>query len=308
MGLLPALLLFIACGSDDTAQDSATPDPADVTLAGACPLAVDYGGFEINADGVQGVVADGVVPIAVLEEIVSEGDCRLMRRNNPFCDPDCDPGFTCDFDGSCVPYPVNQDLGSLTVDGLVSPVELEPVFPGNTYYDTSLASPPFDAGALITLRMPDGVYGPATMHGVGVDPLVPTDEEWSVEAGVDLRVRWDPPTTEPSRGEIAFSLNIDQHGTTPGTLWCSFDDDGEGVVPAGILQTLVDTGVTGFPSGALARQTQDQAEAAAGCMDLTVSSSQTVAVDVVGFTPCISDADCPDGYECNEELQICEEI
>ncbi len=312
MGHLLLLLLTAACTVDDTAQDSdapdTTPDPATVELGGACPLETDFGGFEVGGDGVQGVVADGVVPIAILEEIAAEGDCQLMRRNNPYCDPACDPGFTCDFDGECVTYPVNQDLGIVSISGLLSPVELEPVFPGNTYFDTSLESPPFEAGALVALDMPGGVYGPAVLYGVGVEPLQALDDEWSVESGVDLLVRWEPPAGEISRGTIAMSLNIDQHGTTPGTLWCSFEDDGEGTVPAGILATLVETGVTGFPSGALSRQTQDQAAAGEGCMDLTVSSSLSVAVDVIGYTPCISDADCPDGYECNEEMQICEEI
>jgi len=313
MGHLLILSLMLACGQDDTAQDSThpdsdTPDASEVTLAGACALDVDYGGFTVSDDGVQGVVADGVVPISVLEAIATDGDCQLMRRNNPYCHPACDPGFTCDFDGECLPYPVNQDLGIVSIDGLASPVTLEPVFPGNTYYDTSLPAPPFEAGALVTLRMPEGVYGPATLYGVGVETIAPLDDEWVVEAGVDMQVRWEPPTGDVHRGEIALRVNIDQHGTTPGTLWCSFEDDGEGTVPAGILATLVQTGVTGFPSGSLARLTQDHTAAAAGCMDFAVSSSATVRVDVIGYTSCVSDADCPDGQECNEELQICEDV
>jgi hypothetical protein len=310
MGHLLCALLLTACDVADPPHDSAAPDPAEVPLAGACSMALDFGGFTVGGEegrsGVDGVVADGVVPISVLEQIAAEGDCVLLRRNNPYCDPACEPGETCDFDGTCLPYPVNQDLGTVTIHGLLSPVELEPVFPGNTYYDTSLPSPPFDAGALITLDMPGGVYGPATLHGVGVEPIVPLDEAWSVEAGVDLAVRWQPPEGAVSRGEIALSLNIDQHGSTPGTLRCSFEDDGEATVPAAILQALVDTGVTGFPSGSLERHTQDHSAAAAGCMDLTVSSSVSVDVDVIGYTPCVSDADCPDGQDCNEELQICE--
>mgnify|MGYP006971716379 CR=1 FL=1 len=305
-------LLFTACGQDEPPQDSAAPDPAEAPLAGECPMAQDLGGFLVSSEegrsGVDGAVADGVVPISVLEQIASEGDCRLMRRNNPYCDPACEPGFTCDFEGACLPYPSNQDLGAVTITGLAAPVELEPVFPGNTYYDTSLPSPPFDAGDLITLRMPGGAYGPATLYGVGVEAIVPLDEEWSVEDGVDLLVRWQAPSGAVNRGEIALSLNIDQHGATPGTLLCSFEDDGQATVPAGILQALIATGVTGYPSGALERRTQDRVDVTAGCMDFTVASPATVRVDVVGYTPCVSDADCPDGQECNLELQICEEI
>ena len=303
-------LLLSACDNDDTSQDSAAPDPGEVVLAGACPMATDLGGFLVYAEdeqsGVQGSVADGVVPTAVLEEIASEGDCQLMRRNNPFCKPACEPGDTCDFDGNCVPYPSNQDLGTVTITGLISPVEMEPVFPGNTYYDTSLPSPPFEEGAPITLEMPGGVYGPATLYGFGIETIVPLDEEWSVEAGVDMVVHWEAPAGEVSRSEIGLSLNIDQHGITPGTLLCTFEDDGEATVPAAILQTLVETGVTGYPSAALERRTQDYADLATGCMDLTVSSFSTVSVDVIGYTSCVSDIDCPKGQECNVKLQICE--
>ncbi len=312
MSPLLFILLVSSCNHGEPPEDSAAPEPASVPLAGACPMAEDLGGFLVVSgaedSGVQGAVADGVVPISVLEEIASEGGCALMRRNNPFCDPACDPGETCDFKGDCLPYPSNQDLGTVTITGLASPVELEPVFPGNTYYDTSLPSPPFEAGDLVTLRMPGGVYGPARLHGVGVEAIVPLDEEWSVEAGADMIVHWQAPTAAVSRGEIALSLNIDQHGTSPGTLLCSFEDDGEATVPAAVLQTLVDTGVTGFPSGALQRRTQDHADLTVGCMDLTLSSSSNVDVDVIGYTSCISDADCPEGQECNEELQICEDI
>ena len=313
MGQLLGGSLLFGCEPDNPSQDSddsAAPDPAEVELAGACSLATDLGGFSVLVEddqaGIDGAVADGVVPISVLEEIAAEGDCRLMRRNNPFCDPACEPGETCDFDGTCLPYPVNQDLGTVTITGLASPVAMEPVFPGNTYYNTELPAPPFDGGDLITLDMPGGVYGPATLYGVGVEPVVSLDEEWAVEAGVDMLVHWQAPAGAVSRGEVSLSVNIDQHGTTPGTLWCVFEDDGEATVPAGILQTLVATGVTGYPSGAVQRRTQDSAELELGCMDFTVSSTVTVDVDVIGYTSCISDADCPEGQECNEELQICE--
>jgi hypothetical protein len=312
--LLAAALVLLGCakspGHDpsDTATAAAPLTAATVPLAGGC-AADDHGGFVVlsaGADsGVSGSVADGVVPAHVLEEVAAEGDCRMMRRNNPFCDPACEPGQTCDFDGVCVPFPTNQDLGTVQLDGLVAPVEMEPVFPGYTYFDTSLSEPPFVGGSLIMLQMPGGTHGPLTLHGVGVEPLV-TEEAWSVEAGVDLVVRWDAPSGTVSRGEVALHLHIDQHGNSPASLVCVFDDDGEGTVPAGLLQTLVDTGVTGFPSGVLERRTRDHAELSPGCMDFAVSSSVSIAVDIVGHTPCINKEDCPDGMTCDEILQVCE--
>lgn len=298
---------LVACTGSDAPDPT---DPATVPLAGACDLAVDHGGFLVQAaegqGGVEGKVADGVVPISVLEEIGQSGDCRLLRRNNPYCEPACDRGQTCDFNGECLPYPANQDLGTVTLAGLVQEVSMEPVFPGNTYFDTSLPNPPFEAGSLITLDMPGGAYGPATLHGVGVEVLGDTDELWTIVEGQDLTVAWAAPTAEVHRSTVGLSISIDQHGATPGVLRCEFEDDGEGTVPAALIDQLISSGVTGFPSGSLERHTRDKVDVGDVCMDFTVSNPLTVEVDVDGFTPCLSQADCPDGLTCNLELQICE--
>lgn len=306
---------------DDTAVDTDTGtdtdtdtgdglDPATVPLEGVCELADDFGGFTVamseDETTVDGTVADGVVPTAVLEELAADGDCRVLRRNNPFCDPGCDPGYTCDFDGECVPYPANQDLGTVSIVGMVQPVEMEPVFPGNTYYDTSLPHPGFIAGELLTLLMPGGVYGPAELHGVGIEPLVLPAGTWTLDEGQDFTLTWDPPVGPVVRSEVYVVIAIDQHGVSPSTLQCVFADDGEGIVSASIVSALIDVGVTGFPSGTMTRRTADHAAAGEGCFDFVVSSSQDADVEVVGHTPCISDEDCPEGQDCNEELQTCQ--
>ncbi len=317
------LLLLIGCGdkekdsatdttpdTEDSGPTSSDEDPATVDLDGLCDLSEDFGGFVVEAYDeysiVSGAIADGVVPITVLEVIGTDGDCQVKRRNNPFCDPACESGQTCDFDGSCIDYPVNQDLGTVTVLGLEVDVEMEAVVPGNTYFNTSLPHPAFTGGDLIELQMPGGTYGPITLFGVGVDELTANDEEWRVESGHDLIVSWDAPTGEIVRSEVTLRINIDQHGTSPSSVYCTFEDDGEGTVPSSIIQQLVEVGVSGFPSGQLGRRTADRADAGDGCADFEVSSRREVSVDVIGYTPCISSNDCPDGQTCNLELQICE--
>ncbi|HJN78255.1 MAG TPA: hypothetical protein QGF58_30360 [Myxococcota bacterium] len=307
------LLLLISCTkpSDSGTHDSYTYVPPDeVELDGECEMAVDFGGFTIRAASgstdVDGSVADGVVPISVLEETVTDGDCRLLKRNNPYCDPGCDAGETCDFDGTCLPYPPSQDLGTVSIYGLAQAVEMEPVFPGNTYFDTSLPHPAWSPGDVLVLEMPGGVYGPAELHGVGVDELTGINEPWAVEGGEDFTVTWDAPTTDEVHSQIEFFLNIDLHGISPSVMRCSFEDTGSATVSGAVIEALVDTGVTGFPSASLERRTVDKADAGEGCMDFQVSSKQSVDIDVVGFTPCVTNAECPEGQECNEEFQICE--
>ncbi len=305
------LALLLACHGASTGDDSGpadtTADPATVPLTGACPMESDDGGFAVVADGktgsITGSVADGVVPASVLETLGSDGGCAVLRRDNPFCDPACSAGTTCDFDGACVPYPSNQDLGKVTVTGLVEPVSMDPVFPGNTYFDTELPSEPFTGGALVTLSAPDASL---VLHGVGVDALTPLDASWSIDETKDLVVRWAMPTSAVVRSEIGLEVSIDVHGVTPSVLRCTFDDTGEGTVPAKVLASLVGAGVTGFPNGTLTRRTYDHTAFGKGCADLEIASPRSVPVDVLGYTPCVTTAECPKGQTCNKELEVCE--
>ncbi len=316
--MLISLLLTLACTKDadtdsppeDTSTESA-PDPETVPLAGACPLPEAWGGFSVQAsedpnnNGIDGKVADSIWPWSELEEIAADGDCKLLRRNLPFCTPGCDVGTTCNFEGECVPEPSNQDLGTVAVRGLVQAVSMDPAI-GNTYYDTSLPYPMYTAGDLITLSMPGGTYGPQTLYGVAVEQLSLSETEWFITKGEPLEITWDAPTAEVSRSVVDLRINMDVHGASPASLYCTFPDTGSATVSGALTKTLVEAGVTGFPSGALERHTTDSVDLDPGCMAFRVSSPVLMDVDVDGFTPCFTDEECPEGLTCNVELQICE--
>ncbi len=300
--------LVIGCGGDKLVRDSG-PDPDVVPLDGPCAMEEDLGGFSVESyeDGanIEGRVDDGVVPSSVLELSGSDTYCQIYRQLIPSCDPACEAGQTCTFDGDCIDYPTSQDLGVVTITGLVQDLTLEPLTPGYTYYDTSLSPPIFQSGALITLDMPGGVYGPQTLYGVGPEPLEGLADQWVLEDGVEARITWTPPAA-PARTEVQITIRMNQHGTTPTTLRCVFPDTGSGSVSGGLLHELIGLGVTGFPSGSARRRTADHVAIEGGCMDFEVASSRAVSVDVVGYTPCLTSGDCPGGQVCNEVLQICE--
>ncbi len=313
MSVLLSLSVLAACtdAGDDSGTspiDTATAD--QVSLDGVCPLAERHGGFVLESyEGysiIDGSVAEGVIPITILTESTTLGDCTLWVKPNPFCDPPCENGDVCDLDDTCIAYPESQDLGTVTMTGLDVEVAMEPVSPGYSYFHTSLPHPAWQTDALVTLFTQGGAYDPVKLHGFGVADLVPTDDQWLIVEGVDLAVTWEP-GAEGSRGEVAFSLNIDQHGVTPTTLKCAFEDDGEGSVPASLVDALIGAGVTGFPNGTLSRRTADRTEIGSGCMDFVASSPRGVDVRVDGFVPCTSSRDCPEGQECNLEIQICED-
>ncbi len=298
-----------SAGDDDATGDDDTHDPATVPLAGPCDLEDRRGGFVIEAyedySIVDGTVEDGTVPISVLEEVAAAGDCLLMKRNNPFCDPPCAGDETCDFDGSCIPYPEPLDLGTVTVSGLSAPVSMDPVMPGYSYFDTSLPHPAFEPMALITLKSGAAALEPFTLHGVGVHQLAFGGGGWIVDEGQPLAVSWTPPAGE-SRATVDLRLNIDQHGISPVTVWCAFDDTGQGEIPVAVIDALFAAGVSGFPNGNLRRRTADSTSVDGGCVDLTVSSPRAVDVDVAGYIPCDGPEDCPDELECNEITGLCE--
>ncbi len=309
--MIPVLALLACTGtvndSGGPPVDTATAD--QVSLDGMCSLAERHGGFVLQSyesySIIDGSVADGVIPITVLYEGTTVDVCTLWEKPNPFCDPPCDNGDVCDLDDTCIAYPESQDLGTVSMTGLDVEVAMDPVSPGYSYFHTSLPHPAFQPESLITLFTGSGAYEPVKLHGFGVADLVPIDELWLVEEGVDLAVSWEP-GAEGSRSEVEFSLNIDQHGVTPNTVVCVFEDDGAGTVPAAVIDELIGAGVTGFPNGTLSRRTADKVAVGSGCMDFEISSPRGVDVRVDGYVPCFSDRDCPKGQTCNLDIQICE--
>jgi len=299
-------------GSSITTVPTITGSTATVDLGGECPLADRYGGFEIAIfelfSTVSGSVADGVVPITVHEQVGADATCRLMRRNLTFCDPACQPDETCDFDGNCIPFPLNQDIGTVTIGGLEQDLILNPIQPGNTYFETSLPHPVFLPDQLVELQTHNStVFDDVTLHGIGVEELTSDDENLVLSDESDLLLTWNPPVNGSARSNIHVRVNIDQHGSTPTQLFCEFPDTGSGAVPASLIAQLMSFGVTGFPNATVTRRTVDSTTVGAGCVEMIVKSQFEPSVAVEGFIPCNTDQDCPDGLACTPPpVGLCE--
>ncbi len=318
------VLLLLACIDADARGDSAVaPDTSDtgeeavvtddppesVVLEGLCPLDTRHGAFYVEAydsySAVYGEVSDGVVPNTVLTEVAVDGACRLMRTENPYCDPPCSAGETCDLDSTCIAYPSTQDLGTVSVSGLVEAVAMEPVSPGFSYFDTSLPHPIYTDEQVIELTTSGATLDPFVLHGVGFDVLTLDTASWTVAEHTSVPLAWAG-AAKDTQTEVFVELNIDQHGTSPLTVWCVFEDTGSAEIPATVIDALLDAGVTGYPSGRVTRRTVDSTTAGDGCVDLTVASPVGASIDVAGYTPCTSDLDCPPNQSCNLALQVCE--
>jgi hypothetical protein len=298
-------LLLVGCGDTDPIEPDAT---TQVALRGACAIDDKVGGFAVEAypqySSVEGRVADGVTPSAIFDVVLTQGECQVLRRRNPFCDPPCTNGWACGADETCIPFPEQLDIGTVVVTGLDREIELEPRPPGNNYFETNLAHPVFEPDAVIGVTADSAEVGQLSLNGEGSEPLVLDTELWQIEPGESLQLGWNA-APAGSRTHVALNINIDLHGISPMSLSCELDDDGEAEVPAELIDELLDSGVSGFPTGSMSRRTADSAEGDLGCIELVVASRLSQTISVSGHTPCITNAQCPEGQTCDVPIQTC---
>ena len=268
---------LLACGGDGASG----PGEADggewtgASLAGPCPLDARLGGFRVESGGVAPVVAgavrEAVLPLEVLDESMADGPCRIFTRPQPFCDPACGDDEVCALDESCVPYPLEQPLGTVGVTGLAAPVTMT-ADGSNHYTAAGVAEPLFADGALVWLEAEGGrqIAG-FRLRGVGGPPLALGTDRWVLAAGEPLEIAWTP----SGRGDLTVhvSMSVDQHGLTPSLLECNAADTGTLVIPAAMIDALLALGESGTPSARVQRLTADSIDVDPGCVDLVVAAT-----------------------------------
>ncbi len=271
--------------ADGDADGDADTDSHTPSLDDPCPMEKKIGVFEIAHrelySAITGQVANGVIPLSVLQEAESEGSCQLMRRVNPFCDPPCTNGEICDHDDQCIPFPTNKSVGEVTIEGLKSRVAMEPNSV-NSYQDTTVSSPPFEPGSPIMLVANGAELESFILDGFGVAPIEMDDTKWVMKDGDAMEISWIP---AEGPGRILATFNVDQHGNSPVTMFCDFEDTGSGTIPAGLVSELIEYGLSGYANGHLYRRTVDSVEIEQGCVELVVFSHLQAELTVDGFTP-----------------------
>jgi hypothetical protein len=280
-----------------------------MTLRGPCGIEVQVGRFSAEAQTdfgvVQGAVFDGVVPTSIPRLVSEQGPCKVWERRNLTCTPACVGATTCGESGTCIPYPRQLSVGNVTITGLTRPTAMAPRTPGNNYFDPDADNPPFLVGSPIALTA-EGAEGRRgfQLSGRGSAPLG-SKPTWMIEPGKDLKIEWAKSATDDGT-RVAVDLTIDQHGLSPLSLACEFEDTGMATIPAKIVDQLFTSGVSGFPNGGIFRRTADHVDVEQGCVELLVGSPLAAAVSVAGHVPCKTAADCPSGKTCNLMLERCE--
>jgi hypothetical protein len=270
----------------DTADQEVTPEQWFQLIDGPCDASNRIGHFEVLT-GQQFLISgelwkfvwfDGSATdqIDALQEnpLISDfGPCRLYQmKEGAFCDPPCGPEEQCTHSAGCVPFPVPQDLGKVTVTGLTDPVEIDTPKGGlkkYSYYE--FEGDPFLPGSFIEMTAAGLDLPGFTLHGLGVDKPAFTHTEWLLESGVPIEIEWVP-SELPST--IFLWIMADLHGVTPVRLVCELEDTGAFTISGEIVAEIFKYPMldTAIPAVSLARHTVDSIENKKGCIEFEVAS------------------------------------
>jgi hypothetical protein len=253
---------------------------------------------------VDGSISDGIAPAGVYREISSAGSCQLLGPRDLFCATPCGSGTTCAGDDMCVPTPMKQSAGAITLTGLEEPLEVMANGITGIYSDTILDPYPlFEAGAAIELSAAGDVFAPFTLRGWGVPPLVTSLSTANVVSGSAVPLTWDTAGVNSEQSEIFISFSVNVHGATTGWIECTAPDTGSFDIPAALVSDLVDLGLSGFPRMTMTRRSADSTDLSTGdCVDFEVGSQVTIELTVDGLVSCNEDSECPEGQMCTPEL------
>lgn len=299
------------CNSSGDSSDEFDWSSPDATLGSyePCSPAGRVGSFVIElGDGftsVRGQVYDAVTPRDVPVEVAAEGDCRLFTAPTTLCNPGCDVSSqVCAPGNSCQPRPQPHDLGRVNVRGLLVPLRMEANAVTKAYANPASAGlphPGFEPGASVELSSTGGDYEPLSLLGWGVTALQGVPELVPVRAGTPLTLSWQPPP-DPGPARVHLNLNINHHGSSSNWLECDVPDVGGALIPAALVDALLERGQSGYPTLTVTRRSVSSVAIEPGCVELQVASSTVSDVQLEGLQSCSSPADCQPGQLCLPEF------
>jgi hypothetical protein len=311
-----ALLLATACAAEDPGapEGSSAGGGADaLSLPYApCPSETGVGEFSIELGpdftSAQGKVLDGVMPNLIPTALLRDSECQLLSLPTHLCDPGCPVATqTCGADNHCIDLPAPRSVGTVSLSGLVVPVEMTPNAITGSYRpkNARLPHPAYAPGASLGLYASGGDYAAFELQGWGVSELELLTSPVHVDPGQPTRLAWKAPErVGPARVQV--SLHLDNHGSSNASIECDFADDGVAEIPAALVDALFDAGHSGYPTITLTRRTATSTGMVLGCVQLLVASSVSAGVSVSGLSSCNDSSMCPSGQTCRALERFCE--
>ena len=240
------------------------------------------------------------------ETLAREGECELLHVPARSCDPPC-PVSTeaCGDEGQCVVLPVARSVGSVTISGLVVPVEMTANAVTGSYrpQGAALPHPGFEPGADLRLEASGGSVAGFELRGWGISPLELLTSPIRVDAGVPTQLAW---RGRPGPTRLRARLNLNNHGSSSAWIECDLPDTGAASIPAGLIDALIAEGRSGFPTIELTRRTATSTNTDLGCVQMLVTSEVSAGVSLAGLTSCNDSSMCPSGQTCRSLQRFCE--
>jgi hypothetical protein len=222
------------------------------------------GGFALEVNASAGAIIYSTFrgdvlarpPETPYRTLATGGACKLITLAGwTSCPTACPATALCRPDGACVELTTGHDVGSIELLGLTKPIVIAPqLLSTSAHYEDAVnvvPDPRATPGTLITLRAAGAESPPFTLHGQTVAPLTEGAYPFPVVRDQPLWARWNPPA-QPSASRVALSLKLGVVGgpDTIGDLdpngdWndfgtCDFPDNGQGTVPASLVNAILD--------------------------------------------------------------------
>jgi hypothetical protein len=234
----------------------------------------------------------------------------LYEPSIPFCDPACESGAACVTGDVCQVYPMAHSLGNATVSGLQledgsSEFSITPLRPNFNYLpgaSITLVNPPVAEGAPVQLTTTGGDYDAITLVALGVAALDFHSDGQPLPFAPDgpVLLEWTAPE-DSDQSEIVIEVDISHHGGAKGKINCSAPDTGSLEISQPLVAGLIDLGVAGFPTIAIARRSVGYANIEPGRVTLEISSDLELPLEIPGLVSCAGPEDCESGQTCGTD-------
>jgi hypothetical protein len=278
-----------------------------VTSVGArCDRAARIGSLSVNLSSdrtiVAGAISSGVLPSSVAGVETESGGCELLVPRDLLCSS-CTAGEACAGEDMCVPKPSKVSAGDVSVEGLLVDVQVAPNGLTLDYSKTLLDPyPAYDLGAGLTIHAAGDVVEAFEATVYGVPQMVSDLPAVAVKQGEPAKLEWDTENVESDQTSVFISFSVNVHGAVTGWIECTAPDTGSFEIPADLVSSLIDLGLSGFPRVELERRSSATVELEDGCVDVYAGSKVTIEIEVDGLASCNDDDDCADGQTCSPEL------
>lgn len=285
-----SLLLLAAC-------QKAPPivvrlDPCGFADAPAAAIDVSERADLFHADPfsrVDALVQEG--PSPSFQQIVAEaGSCRYLGPDYGSCVPACGASEVCTADDVCLAWPAALSGGTLAIEGLGEPVDIEPEdWSAGTYSSPpGLGVPLFASGEPVGATLSGDTFPAVSLGASGVAEMDPdlARTGLALHDGADGEITW---TAGPDP-DVCVQVVLNGSNTTHGqpleaVIWCETTDSGRLIVPQELIERFP-PGVTpevssgyDWPHSELTRYTRSTVDTPYGPARLVVRSTTSFLFD-----------------------------